>query len=351
MHPKNLLLLVTLFILSFCSGQEPQTAIAYADSVEISTDIFAEDTPGEITLTFNLKQYQKKKYTDEYLPAQLVVGFSDSVSVKHDVRVKARGNNRRERCTLPPLWLNIKKADLPNETLKGTKKMKLVTHCANAKAYEPYILKEYLAYKIYNIISPNSFRVRLIRIKYIDTGRKHKETNAFAFLIEPETMMAERLRLLPLKYDKISIKVTDTAATDIMALFQYMIGNSDYSVTGRHNVKLLTNTNPFNRITIPVPYDFDYTGLVNAHYAVPGENLGIKSVTERYYLGACRPSGQHQTTIDYFFEKKDEIFELVKDFEYLSEKDREAVVYYLETFFNDAATKYFIGSSLESTCR
>ncbi len=168
---------------------------------------------------------RRRKFKGEYLPVQLTYHVNDTMDINKKVRVKARGEFRREHCILPPFWLNLKKAKVGNKYLEGTNKIKIVTHCKESKHYEQYLIKEYLAYKIYNEISPYSFRVRLIRMKYIDTGRKNKETNSWAFMIEPEDMMAERLGVLSVKSDEMSMRFTDTLMMDVLALFQYMIGN------------------------------------------------------------------------------------------------------------------------------
>ena len=140
---------------------------------------------------------------------------------------------------MAPFWLNIRKADVKNIHLQDVNGFKVVTKCQGSKAYNEYVLKEYLAYKIYNIISPISFRVRLIRMTYLDTGRKNKVTEGWAFLIEPEEMLAERLGGQVVKKDDLAIALMQPGDMDLAAMFMYMIGNCDYSIVGRHNMKIL----------------------------------------------------------------------------------------------------------------
>jgi len=113
-------------------------------------------------------------------------------------------------------------------------------------------LKEYLAYKIYNILSPVSFRVRLIRMKYVDTGRKGKMTESWAFMIEPEGLLAGRLEAIPIKNDELSMARMEKGSMDLVAMFMFMIGNSDYSIVGRHNVMKLYLVLPFAINIIPL---------------------------------------------------------------------------------------------------
>jgi hypothetical protein len=276
---------------------------------------------------------------------------NDTLDINKKVKVKARGEFRRAYCIMPPFWLSLKKAKVGNKYLEGTNKIKIVTRCKESKLYEQYLIKEYLAYKIYNDISPYSFRVRLISMKYIDTGRKNQETNSWAFMIEPEEMMAERLGVLSIKSDEMSMRFADTLMMDVLALFQYMIGNSDYSVRARQNLKLIKRKDPTMPLIFPIPYDFDYSGLVNAIYAIPGENLGISSVTERYYLGLCRDERHYLAAIDQIQRNKDRIFELVESSPYLDDKNKKEMVRYLQEYFALAQEPETLISNIRKTCR
>ncbi len=352
MHNKYFFLLICLILAPNIFSQESIDPYAVQDSLDIYTDIFAEEYPGLITMKFDRKEFQKKSNEDKYLKAELIYHLEDSKQDRHHtVRIKARGKNRRETCAFPPFWINIRKADITNKHLQNTTKIKLVTHCGGGKSFESYVLKEFLAYKIYNLISPYSFRVRLIRIKYIDTSRKDKVTESWSFLIEPEKMLAERLDMIPLKSDYASIRDTDTLWTSTMSIFQLMVGNADYSVAGRHNVKLLKSKDYTKTSVIPVPYDFDYCGLVNAHYAVPGETLGLKSVKQRYFLGPCRSPEYYQDIINEFAADKEDILDLVSGFEYLSDSDKTNVADYLNEFFSEITHDRYIQRVILSTCR
>jgi hypothetical protein len=149
----------------------------------------------------------------------------------------------------------------------------------------------------------------------------------------------------------LSIKTVNKEWIDKAAYFSYMVGQSDYSVTGRHNLKILTPKEYGPNGFIAVPYDFDYCGLVNAEYAVPGENLGIESVRERYYLGACRSEEDHKETIKWLASYRDEIIDLINSFEYLEESDKKDMVKYLESYFKESEYKGFIGRDIQPTCR
>jgi hypothetical protein len=247
--------------------------------------------------------------------------------------------------------LNIRKADVANENLQDTKRMKIVTNCKNTEGFDDYLLKEYLCYKIYNIISPVSFGTRLIKMTYVDTGRKNKVTEGWAFMIEPEEMMAERNDALVVENDKLSMRLIKPGQLDVVALFMYMIGNADFSVTGRHNIKILGMPGYGTEGYTVVPYDFDYSGFVNASYAVPGENLGISSVRERYYLGLCRSDEVFVEAIEHIYQYREQILQVVNDFKYLKEKDKREVLDYLEEYFALSANASLLINSLKQTCR
>ena len=344
-------ILVSCCIQGYIFGQDDDSSHFYSDTLSIQVDLFSLEEPMELTLKFDIKSYQREKIKGEYLPVQLTYHVNDTLDINKEVRVKARGEFRRQHCILPPFWLNIKKAKVGNKYLEGTNKIKIVTHCRDSKQHEQYLIKEYLAYKIYSEISPYSFRVRLIRMKYIDTGRKNKETSSWAFMIEPEDMMAERLGVKTVKSDAVGMRYTDTLMMDVVAFYMYMIGNADYSIAGRHNVKLIRRQDPLKPLPVPVPYDFDYAGVVNATYAIPGENLGLLSVTERYYLGPCRDDLKYLTAIDQIQKNKDNILEWVISSPYLDEKARKEMSRYLEGYFSLAEKPENLLRNIKRTCR
>jgi hypothetical protein len=350
---NRLVLLIMSILLSVTvslHSQDEQEDVRQVDTIETSVDIFEVEDPMKITLTLDLKKYQKEKFEGEYMPVHFRYEFNDTLFMEKELRLKARGAFRRSHCSLAPFWLNIRKADVENVHLQDVKKIKVVTNCKGSKAYDEYVLKEYLAYKIYNIISPISFRVRLVRMTYVDTGRKNKVTEGWAFMIEPEEMLAERLDALAVKKDELSMALMNPEDLDRVALFMYLIGNCDYSVRGRHNVKILGMPGFGTGGYTPVPYDFDYTGLVNASYAIPGENLGISSVTERYYLGPCRKDEAYVASIEHINQYREDILQLVNDFKYLDEKLQKSVIKYLEDYFAVAGRNNMLKSSIQRTC-
>lgn len=345
--------LLSLFIFSalVLAGQEEPAQEHQGDTLVTDADLFEQEWPLDMTLRFNLKEYQRKKDDENYMDVELSIRLDDSTEIKKDVRIKARGNFRKGYCSFAPFWLNIRKSGVKNPHLQGVKRLKIVTHCSGAKSSQPYLMKEYLVYRMYALISPASFRTRLIRIRYIDSGRKERETEGYAFMIEAESMLAERLGGTVIKNDRLGMVHTRREDMMRMANFQYMVANSDYSVAGRHNVKLLGLGHFGKEGYTPVPYDFDYSGFVDAHYAVPGENLGISTVRDRYYLGPCGEPEDYRAAIDELMDRKQEILDLVREFAYLTEGEKKKALRYLESYFSNAAQAGFLEREYSRTCR
>jgi hypothetical protein len=324
--------------------------VRQVDTIETSIDLFGESDPMRITLTFDIKKYQREKNKGKYMPVHFHYQLNDTIDLEKELRLKARGQFRRNHCSLAPFWLDFRKTGLENGEHEDIERIKIVTHCKGSQAYEEYVLKEYLCYKIYNIISPVSFRVRLIRMTYVDTGRKNKVTEGWAFMIEPEEMLAQRLDAVVVKRDDLSTSLLRPWEIDILALFQYMIGNVDYSVYGRQNIKFLGLPGFGTAGYSPVPYDYDYTGLVDANYAIPSEYTGINSVRDRYYLGPCREENAYLAAIEHINLCKEEILQMVRDFEYLDQKHKKMLIDYLEEYFDISDNHKSLISSMQRTC-
>lgn len=346
------LLLLAILI----SGPEPLFSqfevehVRQVDTIETSLDLFGETQPLHITLTFDIKKYQREKFKGKYMPVHFLYQLNDTLAIEKDMRLKARGEFRRSHCSLAPFWLNIKKAELNSNELEDINRIKIVTHCKGSKAYAEYVLKEYLCYKIYNIISPVSFRVRLVRMTYVDTGRKNKVTEGWSFMIEPEELLAQRMNAVVIKRDDLSTSLLRPWEIDILALFQYMIGNVDFSVFGSQNMKFLGLPGFGTAGYSPVPYDFDYTGLVDAYYAIPSEFTGIRTVKERHYLGPCRGVESYQAAIEHLNQCREDIIQLVMDFEYLGQKQKDKVISYLDEYFRLSENQKYLIASLQRTC-
>lgn len=330
----------------FTASGEVLTAAEKESIFSSELDLFAKDTPLEITLISDFKNFMKKKYKPKNQPAMLQVTLQDSIMIKRKIKIKPRGEFRRSYCSFPPIRLNFKKVEFELEHLQQLEKMKMVVDCRQSDLYQNYLLREYLTYKLFSLFTELSFQVRLIHVRYLDTGReRHNDRTAYAFLIEEIGDVAARNNALEIKQDKLGQTSTNPQQMLLVAMFNYMIGNTDWSVPGRHNVKLIKKKDIQDIYPYTIPYDFDYSGLVNATYAVPYEKLGLNNVRERMFLGFCHESADFEKTIQLFLEKEDAVRHLVEDFDYLDERDKRDIISFLNEFYTqikrDNAVKYF----------
>ncbi len=314
-------------------------------------DFFASEEPLEMTLSFDIRALVKGKQKPEYLDAILTVKESDTDSITQDIKVKARGFFRCNFCSFPPIMMKFKNKSSDEIQVSG-KTLKLVTHCHRTAAFEKYVLKEYLAYKLYNNLEADySFRTRLVRIHYVDVYRPKNSYTAYGIILENETMLAARNNAVVIKSDKFTPKDMNPTDLNRAALFNYMIGNTDWSVQMQHNIKILMSFDQPTGKGIPVMYDFDYSGLVDTYYSIPFEELPIKKVTERYYQGVCMGDEQLKPLIEEFAALKDRMLGTIQDFPYLSKTDKKQVESYISSFYSMYSNENYMISQLNSTCK
>lgn len=258
-------------------------------------------------------------------------------TVTWPLKVSVRGKFRRRTCDFPPIKLDFKKSELEARGLLAHDKMKLVTHCLEDRNDgNENVLREYLAYQLYNVISPASYRARLVKIQYVDEGGRINGFRRYAFIMEDTDQMAERAGAV--ECDKClnpDPSELDLQAENVHAFFQYMIGNTDYSMAMERNLKLVRR--PDGKL-LPVGYDFDFSGLVNAPYAIPSTNLGQLAVRQRVFLGWQANDAIMLGSIRLFQSKKDEMIQTVRGFRQLSREDRLDVERYIESFYAELDT-------------
>jgi len=316
--------LIIFFLLDFY--------ITSAQSLPINRQLFfSNDSVIEATLTTDIKLLRHHKNKPVWQPASISMQYPGSSVISEQIGIMPRGIYRKENCDLAALMLDFKKNS--TSKLSSLKKLKLVGGCQSGSSAEILLLKEYLVYKIYNFISPMGFRVRLLHVVYKDSQQKMKTYSQYAFLIEDIKDLADRNNCVEVKNKIVNTEATDRQQMNLVSLFQYMIGNTDWSVRGNHNIKLMASRNNIVAAPYPVPYDFDYAGLVNADYAVPAENLSIKFVTERLYRGYPRNMNELQLNLEIFRHKKEAIMAYIKNFTLLNEKEKKEMTRYLDDFY------------------
>ena len=320
------------------------------DTLKKDFDLFDSNEILELSLSFDITKFEREKPKDEYLDAILTIHLNKEDSLIRKIRVKSCGDMRNKYCKLPPMVLNFTKTEFINENLHKLGKVKLYTHCRSGN--EEYLFKEYLVYKLYNMLTECSFRVRIARITYKDIYNKNEPVVAYGFFIEPTDLLVERLNAIPVGAVPLTQRNILPDMIDRMAIFSYMVGNTDWSVSNQHNCKVFMQ-NDLNRPDqdMIIPFDFDYAGIVNANYAIPGKGLSIKSVSERIYIGMCRDEEGFSTALKEFSDKKEELYRIIEEFDPISDRGKKEMIRYLDEFyklFNDrnAIVKVFL-----SECR
>jgi hypothetical protein len=328
-----------LLVLFFCIVQE--------SSAQKTKKLFRSDEPLKFTLVFDSKEVLKdKKSTDEH-QAELIHKLEDSTTFTHNIKVSVRGKSRLEICNFPPLKLNFKKKATKNTIFSKQDKLKLVTHCNNYGDNKNYLEKEYLAYKLYNVITPVSINARLCEITYIDKSNRKKTITEKGILLEDIDDVGKRNGLLKFKRDIRNQHSLNEDNLDNFVFFQYLIGNLDWSITEKHNVKILKDD--ANGLPFAVPYDFDYSGFVNTSYAKVPDGFYKSSVRARIFRGFCK-ADNYKEKVNYYNSKKEELYKTINEASFLDLEERESVIDYLDKFYDILNDKKLFFKKVVKAC-
>jgi hypothetical protein len=317
---------IFLFALTalFATTVKSQSAV---DSIQF----FLDDQPLTVSLSTDMANLLSGRIKDDYQTATFTCKLPDSSVVSEEIRLNARGHNRREICKIPPIRLLFKNPTSPR--LSSLKTLKLVNVCRSTPGDKQLLFKEYLIYKMYNLITDKSFRVRLLNITFEDSKGSKKPFTQYGFLVENVDAVAKRNKCREMNNIKIDQETSDKPTMTVVALFEYMIGNTDWSVWNNHNIKLLYSKKDSSARPFALPYDFDNSGFVNADYAVPDPIMGVETVSQRVYRGFSRTPEELDAAIQVFNSKKDDIYKLVNNFELLSANVKKASIAYMDEFY------------------
>jgi hypothetical protein len=299
----------------------------------------------EVVIETDMKRLKNQKETAK-VPAVFKIMQGSTIVAQQDIKVKARGVMRRQTCDFPPIKLYFQDFEGATDSAEDVSELKLVSQCHYNEAEEHLVAKEMLAYELYNIITPESFRIKAAKVRITDPDHKMMRHESLAFFIEPELEVAARLSGHPIKPKVLSPKGMEPDTYDRVSLFQYMIGNTDWSIYNRHNIKAVLV--PGRGAVLAIPYDFDYAGVVDAPYAIPGKGIALPNVRARYFLGMCREAGTYERGFNVFLQKKLDLLQHCKNFKYLPKIYREQPYDYIRSFFKVLETpsefqKYIIG--------
>lgn len=299
--------------------------------------LFAKHDTLTFTLAGDFKTINKEhdpKSMKRY-PAELRVerGAGGQIDVLN-VQLGARGHVRRmaRTCDFVPLRVEFEKGERKDTIFKGQSVLKLVVQCAGGSEFEQYIYREYLAYRIYNLLTPRSFRARLAKVNYVDPAGKAVGTRA-AFFLEDDGDVAKRMEGRTVGIQRVLFKDTDRDTLLNTMIFAYMIGHTDLSIYALHNMVLVQPAPP-EKTLYTVPYDFDISGLVHPPYAIPSRELMIRSVQDRLYRGPCLTQELVDPIVANFVAKKDQIIALPAAIPEMDRTSRDDAKSYLDGFYS-----------------
>ena len=327
-------------------------ALSSAAAAEEPKPLFAASDPIHITLQGGLPTLIHNR-SSAGVPATL----TDPAGNALPVALTVRGITRRasDVCDFPPLRVEFTTPPPPTSPFAGQKKLKLVTHCKNSPAFQQYVLLEYSAYKMYNILTPHSFLVRLADVDYRDpSGREI--ISRVGYFMEDLSDVAKRNGLQQTHAPNL-IPASDLSSPDAAryALFQDMIANHDWSMragpAGKaccHNAELIGPLAP--GATIVIPYDFDFSGFVDAPYATPPDQLHISSVRERAYRGYCANNADVLTVARQMREARPQMMAAVTSTPGMDPQRASRAISYLDGFFADIASDETVTAKLLRRC-
>lgn len=274
---------------------------------------------------------------DHYHPANLQLERGDSL-LQFEIEISRRGVTRRKICDFPPIKLKLPKDTLKSKGFSRFNNYKLVTHCLEEEG--ELVLKEYLTYKLFNHLTDKSFRVKLAKIRYLDDSDTVADEEHFGFLIEDNKELAKRLNGKLINPEKLKISRVDKEQYKNMVLFQYMIGNTDWNLSKGHNIKWVQPKD--SEVPSPVPYDFDYCGLVNAPYAVPHPQIPIKNVRERFLQWRGKSKAALLPVYKDFKAQKADFINACEEFDDLEIEHKEDMIRFIESFFQEVEEDTFL---------
>jgi len=332
----------------------PVLLIALASTVHAAAPgrLFDSHETLRLTLRAPIRGLADKTATDFELEGSITLEEGRTVPVA----VTVFGKTRLEYCTIPPLKLTPDPEAARGTPFEGQRTLRIVTHCGHETDSDRWVLLEYLTYRTYQILSDTALSVRLAEIEYDDSKVKTRKQVAYAFFVEDIERAARRRGLEWLDSRLQSPKQLASLQTAVLVLFQYMVGNTDWSVLSGpegerccHNAALIGGEDASGRRLLP--YDFDQSGLVSAPYARPSASLPLQNVRQRRYRGFCAHNDFLPAAIDLFNQRRASIEALFLDASLPHPSARRAALRYLEKFYREINDAKKVDKRLLRHCR
>jgi hypothetical protein len=330
------LLLIIFLAPVFGQKEKPSDEpVIKEDTLRKNFGIFSSDDLLEISIRFNLSAYQRKNLNGGSLNGVLTFKPGKPDSLSKNIVIKTRGAFRYDKCSFAPMEINFRKSLYAYPDSGKIKKLKLVTHCQSGIKYDDFVLKEYLVYKLFNVLTDSGFKVRLLSVKYIDTEKKRKPLIQYGIFIEPKSLLASRNHAVVVDAMNLTQNHIQPEVMDRVAIFNYMVANWDWAVQSLHNIVVLKSLSyTASGLGVAVPFDFDLTGIVDPDYNLPPPEKGLTSNRDRLYMGVCRDEATYRKALEEFIKKKDRFYKVINDFPYLNDRSKKDLTNYLDSFFN-----------------
>jgi hypothetical protein len=301
------------------------------------TPLFASDAPIRITIQGPISNLVSNR-REVPRPGTLTMAGEPA----YPIALTPRGITRLQGdvCQFPPLRVEFTRPPPAGSLFQGQRRLKLVTHCKRSDDFQQKVLLEYSAYRMYNLMTPQSFRVRLANIDYVDeTGKPY--VSRIGYFIEDFSDVAKRNGMSVAHMGSlVPLQQIEPRSGARLAVFEYMISNYDWSMRAGpqgteccHNSRLMS-AGPGSLLTT-VPYDFDFSGLVDAPYAGPPEGIPIRTLRDRNYRGYCAHMNQARTAAAEFSARRGELLGVLGTIPGMSDRTRQGAANYLTGFFQD----------------
>jgi hypothetical protein len=306
---------------------------AAADSAD---PLFQSQDTLNVEITAPLSTLVRERSETEYLPGVFSYKDVDGTPVELDIKVRARGNFRHRNCDFPPVTLNFRKSQVEGTLFERQDKLKMVAHCKITRQYEQSVLREYLAYRLLNSVTDLSFRVRLLQVVWVDSEERRASMVRSAFLIEHKDRLAARIGRTEQEIESAEITAIEPDHLNLLSMFQYLIGNVDFSPIAGSNGECCHNYAMFGTSVdalVPVPYDFDFSGIVNAPNAELDTERGVERMGQRVYRGYCENNDAVEGSVATFEQLREALYAVVGELEELEPGIRRNITSYMDEFY------------------
>ena len=310
--------------------------------------LFRSDSVLAVTLRADFRSLFNDRDTTQRVWRDATLSYADSAgAVTIPVRMRTRGSSRLMHCDDPPIRLDFGDSAVQGTLFAGLHHPKLVVPCRNGNDYEQVLLKEYAAYRVLPLLTPRSLAARPLRVTFEDErGRTRPETH-YAFITEDPERLARRLGGKLDVTGGIRMRNLTAYNAAMLGVFEYFIGNTDWSMGALHNIAVLIVQDTI----FAVPFDFDFSGAVEAPYARPDPRLPIHRVRERIWSWRCLSGQELEPVLARFEALRDTITALYRSIPGLEPRAVQRTQSYWDEFYRAIADRArFVRNVVQRDC-